>query len=53
MLRDGSLQDRTTAGLRKAGNADGELRILQPVTLSSFLDTPAARAALGSRPRRR
>jgi hypothetical protein len=37
--------------LRRAANADEELRVVQPVTLSSFLDTPQAQAVLRGRRR--
>uniref|UniRef100_A0A061S6I4 E3 ubiquitin-protein ligase makorin n=1 Tax=Tetraselmis sp. GSL018 TaxID=582737 RepID=A0A061S6I4_9CHLO len=42
MLPDGTL-DRPT--LRHCGNADGEVRILQPVLLSHFMDVPGSRTS--------
>jgi hypothetical protein len=51
VLRDGSEPEGPK--LRRAANADEELRVLQPVRLSSFLDTPQAQALLGGRGRGR
>jgi hypothetical protein len=39
--------------LRRAANEEGEVRVLRPVTLSSFLDTPQAQRLLAAAPRRR
>jgi len=35
--------------LRKAANEDGEVRVVAPVTLASFLDTPQAQRMLSGR----
>jgi E3 ubiquitin-protein ligase makorin len=50
--RDGTLEVRQ---LRLAGNADGGVQVIGPVSLASFLDTPAAQRLLsgGSRGSRR
>eukprot|EP01024_Parvocaulis_polyphysoides_P059692 TRINITY_DN6469_c0_g2_i1.p1 TRINITY_DN6469_c0_g2~~TRINITY_DN6469_c0_g2_i1.p1 ORF type:complete len:407 (+),score=33.57 TRINITY_DN6469_c0_g2_i1:129-1223(+) len=47
-FKNGSLQDRENA-LRKTKNADGEVRIIQDQTLSSFLDTPQVNRLLRRR----
>lgn len=39
------------AALRLAGTGEGKLRVLAPLKLSSFFDTPSARRALGGRRR--
>jgi E3 ubiquitin-protein ligase makorin len=38
------------ADLRRAGDADGGVRVLAPVTLSAFFETPAARRAMRGGP---
>ncbi|KAG2439538.1 hypothetical protein HXX76_004891 [Chlamydomonas incerta] len=44
--RDGRLEEVV---LRRAGNADGEVRVVAPLRLSAFLDTPQAQRLLGRR----
>jgi hypothetical protein len=45
---DGTLERRDLPpDLKRAADADGALRVLAPVTLSSFFETAAARRALG------
>jgi hypothetical protein len=39
--------------LRRAADEEGMVRVLRPVTLSSFLDTPEAQRLLSAAPRRR
>ncbi|PNW82246.1 hypothetical protein CHLRE_06g278136v5 [Chlamydomonas reinhardtii] len=46
--RDGRLE---VPVLRRAGNADGEVRVVAPLRLSAFLDTPQAQRLLGGRRR--
>jgi hypothetical protein len=51
---DGTLERRDLPpDLKRAADADGALRVLAPVTLSSFFETAAARRALGGGGRRR
>ena len=35
--------------LRRAGNADGDMRVVMPVRLSAFFETPQAERLLGRR----
>lgn len=44
VYRDGRKQEPT---LRKYGTADGEVKVLQPIRLAHFLETPQARRLLG------
>lgn len=50
-FKDGTLE--TGPNLRKAGNAEGDICVIAPVSLASFLDTPQARRLLQGGRRRR
>ncbi|EFJ52753.1 hypothetical protein VOLCADRAFT_102729 [Volvox carteri f. nagariensis] len=46
MYKDGRLEEPV---LRRAGNADGDIRVVMPLRLSAFLDTPQALRLLSRR----